>query len=62
MESVEVLVLDYHVFNVSWQTIIRGSEDIRLTRHFKNVCIYDHFRLKSYISRIVTDILNTKSD
>ena len=36
--SVEGLALNYYIFNVSWQTIIRGSGDIRSTRHFENVC------------------------
>ena len=61
MESVEGPVLDYHVFNVSWQTIIRGSEDIRLTRHFKNVCIgcYWVFTSISISSRTYLALLRT---
>ena len=38
MTSVEGLTLNYYIFNVSWQTIIRGSGDMRSTRHFENVC------------------------
>ena len=37
MTSVEGPVLDYHVFNVSYQIVIRGSGNVRSTRHFKNV-------------------------
>ena len=61
MASVEGLVLDYHNFNVSWQTIIRGSGDIRSTRHFKNVCIgcYWVFTTISILNRTYLAFLRT---
>ena len=68
MTSVEGLDLNYHIFNVSWQTISRGSGDIRSTRHFGNVCTgcYLVFTTISISSRtylaLFADFLNIKSD
>ena len=59
--SVEGLALIYYIFNVSWHTIIRGSGDIRLTRHFENVCSgwYWVFTTISISSRTYLALLRT---
>ena len=61
MASIESLVLHYHIFNVSWQTIIRGSGDIRSTRHFENNCTgcYWVFATISISSRTYFALLRT---